>query len=51
MTLATLLPKMFVACTASGASSDDVCGVFVPEPMCMQITVPVSAQAAKNGSQ
>ncbi len=48
--LATLLPKMIVAATASGASGD-VCGVLVPDPMCMQITVPVSSHAWKNGSQ
>ncbi len=45
-----LLVKMFVACTASGASSDEVM-VLVPEPMCMATTVPVSAHAWKNGSQ
>ena len=41
---------MLVACTASGASSDELI-VFVPEPMCIATTVPVSAHAAKNGSQ
>jgi len=48
--LATLLPKMIVEPAAGGASAE-VCGVLVPEPMCMHSTVPVSAQAAKNGSQ
>src|SRR6478752_5242564 len=41
---------MLTACTASGASGDDVI-VLVPEPMCMATTVPVSAHAWKNGSQ
>ena len=41
---------MLTACTASGASSDEVI-VLVPEPMCIATTVPVSAHAAKNGSQ
>ena len=41
-----LLVKMFVACTASGASSDVVM-VLVPEPMCMHTTVPVSAHACE----
>jgi hypothetical protein len=36
--------------TAAGASGD-VEGIFDDDPMCMQITVPVSAQARKNGSQ
>src|SRR5439155_16439622 len=45
-----LFANMFVACTASGASSDELM-VLVPEPMCMATTVPVSAHAAKNGSQ
>ena len=44
------LPKLRVAATATGASAD-VAGIFEDEPMCMQTTVPVSAQAAKNGSQ
>ena len=42
--------KIDVACTASGASLL-VRVVRVPEPMCIDTTVPVSAQAAKNGSQ
>ncbi len=50
MRLATLLPKMIVAATASGESGDAL-GVLVPEPMCIEITVPVSWHAAKNGSQ
>src|SRR6478736_4856522 len=50
MSDSALLPKMLTACTASGASSDDVT-VRVPEPMCMATAVPVSAHAAKNGSQ
>src|SRR5690242_19981367 len=36
--------------TAGGASAE-VDGIFEPEPECMQITVPVSEQAATNGSQ
>ena len=36
--------------TAGGASAE-VEGIFEDEPMCMLTTVPVSAQAAKNGSQ
>ncbi len=36
--------------TAGGASSD-VEGIFEEDPMCMFTTVPVSAQAAKKGSQ
>ena len=36
--------------TAGGASAD-VDGIFDDEPMCMQMTVPVSSHAAKNGSQ
>ena len=48
--LAMVLPKMIVASTASGESSE-VCGVLVPDPMCMHTTVAVSAHAAKNGSQ
>src|SRR5262249_25003085 len=43
------LPKLSVAATATGASPD-VAGIFDDEPMCMHTTVPVSAQAAKNGS-
>src|SRR3712207_9022691 len=36
--------------TAAGASGD-VDGIFDDEPMCMLITVPVSAQAATNGDR
>src|SRR5690349_2483752 len=36
--------------TAGGASAD-VDGILDPEPLCMQITVPVSSHAATNGSQ
>src|SRR6266576_1159509 len=36
--------------TAGGASFD-VDGIFDDDPMCMHTTVPVSAHAAKNGSQ
>ena len=36
--------------TAGGASAD-VDGIFDDDPMCMLMTVPVSAQARKNGSQ
>jgi hypothetical protein len=36
--------------TAGGASAE-VDGIFDDEPMCMLTTVPVSAQARKNGSQ
>src|SRR3989442_673201 len=39
-----------VASTAGGASGDDVIQRD-PDPMCMNTTVSVSAQAAKNGSQ
>ena len=45
-----LFPKRMVAGTASGASGD-VCGVLVPEPTCMQTTVPVSWHTRNNGSQ
>src|SRR3954466_11804498 len=45
-----LLANMLTACTASGASGDDVI-VLVPEPMCIASTGSVSAHAAKNGSQ
>src|SRR6202167_4923385 len=44
------LPKLSAAATATGASAD-VAGIFDDEPMCMLTTVPVSSQAAKNGSQ
>ena len=44
------LPKLSAAATATGASAE-VAGIFDDEPMCMQTTVPVSSQAAKNGSQ
>src|ERR1700722_8561047 len=43
------LPKLSVAATATGASAE-VAGIFDDEPMCMQTTVLVSSQAAKNGS-
>ena len=36
--------------TAGGASAE-VDGILEEEPMCMLTTVPVSAQAPKNGSQ
>src|SRR5262249_50759434 len=36
--------------TAGGASGD-VDGILEPEPLCMHMTVPVSSQAATNGSQ
>ncbi len=36
--------------TMNGASAVVVC-IFDDEPMCMLITVPVSSQASKNGSQ
>src|SRR6202034_2724528 len=44
------LPKLSAAPTPTGASAD-VAGIFDDEPMCMLTTVPVSSQAAKNGSQ
>ena len=44
------LPKLNVAATATGASAE-VAGIFDDDPMCMHTTVPVSAHAAKNGSQ
>ena len=44
------LPKLSVAATAGGASLD-VDGIWLDEPMCMQMIVPVSSQAWKNGSQ
>ena len=47
---AMALPKLSVAATATGASAE-VAGIFDDEPMCMHTTVPVSSQAAKNGSQ
>ena len=34
-----------------GDEDTEVLCVFVPEPMCMLSTVPVSSQARKNGSQ
>ena len=43
------LLKLRVAATAAGASAD-VAGIRDDDPMCMQTTVSVSAQAAKNGS-
>src|SRR5918912_46563 len=42
--------NVIVEPTAAGASFD-VEGIFDEEPKCMLIVVPVSAQAAKNGSQ
>ena len=36
--------------TPAGASGLVFC-IFEPDPMCMQITVPVSSQAVKSGSQ
>src|SRR5207237_3022294 len=36
--------------TAGGASAD-VEGIFDPDPLCIQMTVPVSSHAATNGSQ
>src|SRR3954452_20732868 len=44
------LPKLNVAATAGGASAD-VNGICDDDPMCMQISVSVSAHASKNGSQ
>src|SRR3984885_3902892 len=44
------LPKLSAAATATGAAAE-VAGIFDDEPMCMHTTVPVSSQAAKNGSQ
>ncbi len=44
------LPNVSVEPTAGGASAE-VDGIFDDEPMCMLMTVPVSAQARKNGSQ
>jgi hypothetical protein len=43
-------PKANVALTEGGASGE-AAGIFDEEPMCMAITVPVSAHAWKNGSQ
>ncbi len=43
------LPNVSVEPTAGGASGE-VDGIFDDEPMCMLTTMPVSAQAAKNGS-
>ena len=42
--------KVYAVRWKPGASAE-VCGVLVPDPMCMARTVPVSSQAAKNGSQ
>jgi hypothetical protein len=42
--------KLRVACTPAGASGE-VAGMRDDEPMCMLITVLVSAQAWKKGSQ
>jgi len=47
---AMALPKLSVAATATGASPE-VAGIFDDDPMCMHTVVPVSWQAAKNGSQ
>ena len=44
------LPNVSVEPTAAGASAE-VDGIFDDEPMCMLMTVPVSAQARKKGSQ
>src|SRR2546426_11701187 len=44
------LANVMVEPTAGGASAD-VDGIFDDEPMCMQMTVSVSSQAAKNGRQ
>src|SRR3977135_1129010 len=44
------LPNANVALTDGGASGD-AGGIFDDEPMCIATTVPVSAHAAKNGSQ
>src|SRR5437899_12216963 len=44
------LAKVMVEPTAGGASAE-VDGIFDDDPMCMQMTVPVSSHAAKNGSQ
>ena len=44
------LPNARVALTDGGASGD-AAGIFDDEPMCIATTVPVSAHAAKNGSQ
>ena len=44
------LVNVAVDCTAGGASAE-VDGIRDPEPMCMQTTTPVSAQAANSGSQ
>src|SRR4051812_24096191 len=46
---AIALLKLRLAATATGASPD-VAGIFDDDPMCMHTTVPVSWQAAKNGS-
>ena len=46
----TQLPKPMLTDTASGASSE-VRGIFVPDPMCRQRTVPVAAHVAKKRSQ
>ena len=44
------LANVSVEPTAAGASGE-VDGIFEPDPMCMLITVWVSLQASKNGSQ
>lgn len=44
------LAKVMVEPTAGGASAE-VDGIFEEEPMCMAMTVPVSSQAARRGSQ
>src|SRR3954451_16376057 len=44
------LAKVMVELTIGGASGD-VAGIFDDDPMCMLMTVSVSSQARKNGSQ
>jgi hypothetical protein len=44
------LAKVMAEPTAGGASAE-VEGMRLLDPMCMAITVPVSSQAARNGSQ
>ena len=44
------LAKVMVEPTAGGASAE-VDGIRLEEPMCMAMTVPVSSQAWRNGSQ
>jgi hypothetical protein len=47
---ATLLQAIRFEDMIVGASGD-VLTVFVPDPMCMQMTVPVSSQARMKGFQ